>query len=33
MVLSEYIYGIGLGKKIEDIDDDDYACVDFLENE
>lgn len=33
LVLSEYIYGIGLGKKIEDIDDDDYACVDFLENE
>lgn len=33
LVLLEYIYGIGLGKKIEDIDDDDYACVDFLENE
>lgn len=33
LVLLEYIYGIGLGKKIEDIDDDDYLCVDFLENE
>lgn len=33
LVLLEYIYGIGLGKKIEDIDDDDYVCVDFLENE
>lgn len=33
LALPEHIYGIGSGKKIEDIDDDDYACADFPENE